>query len=714
LAELLNQRPGALRWLVRQYLQPILGTAGDALPEDRSIPQAVALLLGWAISQLRPDGVLDLVLTDRQAWLERTSWRPAIALMCHYGFAAVPDFRDRYYRRPDESPAENLCGVWNIGPSTFYRYLEKGKRLAARKLQEQRLDRRHSLSIRQFTQRQIERQLRLDTDAARREWHLRQAGEATIAKDYLSALWHLRAACERDQIIALIQRHVADLAYEPELEYELHALHREMPGARAEIALLLAEAAVRRTQNAFDLEREAYETAMRAAVAADDPLAIGVIDGYLGKYYEQRDSDRAFAYYQDSAEFLQKVELSAQPEHSDLNAREEYVNTLSKLAWLYTLRNDPRARAVLDRADALHAQWPIGDEAVALLEQAWGEYWRRAGDLRLALEHKHRALNVYERLGDRQGVLKTYVNLGLIYTDLRNFDLAIDYCNRVLHLAENIAAGPEVVTSTHLNLGACYYWLGDHDAAISHYNRALRASLDARLSRNVRRSYFNLAEAYYTRFLKSHAGEDEATGDRYLDDARRALSEESDPAFAEAIDTLKARILGDGAGVHYDRLIATEKAAHPAEIDALERQRAILATPGSPKDHIAAHLEIARAYLAISAKEREAALALIDKHGLRDHFAGEFEQLRATYERGITREQRLAATWKAKASGLLNDRRRAAVLAWMIEREAINKSTYVRVCDVGPATASKHLSQLVDLGLLAQVGNGPSTRYVLA
>ena len=67
----------------------------------------------------------------------------------------------------------------------------------------------------------------------------------------------------------------------------------------------------------------------------------------------------------------------------------EYVSSLVRLAWLYVLRNDPRSRAVLDAAEARRAMPSVPLESVALLDQAWGEYWRRAGEVRLAISSKH-------------------------------------------------------------------------------------------------------------------------------------------------------------------------------------------------------------------------------------------------------------------------------------------------------------------------------------
>ncbi len=53
------------------------------------------------------------------------------------------------------------------------------------------------------------------------------------------------------------------------------------------------------------------------------------------------------------------------------------------------------------------------------------------------------------------------------------------------------------------------------------------------------------------------------------------------------------------------------------------------------------------------------------------------------------------------------------MLKQVLESGSINKSGYAQVCQVGLATASKHLGLLAERGLLVQTGKGPSTRYVL-
>jgi DNA-binding IclR family transcriptional regulator len=55
-----------------------------------------------------------------------------------------------------------------------------------------------------------------------------------------------------------------------------------------------------------------------------------------------------------------------------------------------------------------------------------------------------------------------------------------------------------------------------------------------------------------------------------------------------------------------------------------------------------------------------------------------------------------------------------AVLQQLAQAGAISKSAYAQLCGVGPATASKHLAELVRRGLIVQVGRSRTTRYVLS
>jgi tetratricopeptide (TPR) repeat protein len=723
-AALNAQRAGTLRELVRQHdpvvrrylphaLQPVLATAGDRLAHEHRHADAVALWLRWAVTHLCPDPPAHFEDIDRAAWLDRTSWRPALAAACHHGMATVPDFRDRYRRRADEAASDNLCGLWGVGPSTYYRYLDKAKRQIALMLLGDRKSPESTMSVRAFVHEHVLRLHAFATEQERDEWHRAQAQACQTLRDPVSALWHFLHAGDPSAFVGLLHRHRAELARKPETRELIDRLSRLALPARQRFDLLLAQAGLARQRGDEDDEQQLYSAALRLATHSDDKLMLGEVYGALGKFHEFRDADRAFACYEDSARFLNLTSADEggvrTPQFIEL-----YVHTLVRLAWLYVSRNDPRSRAVLEQAQALHDQHNLSDEVVGMLEQTRGEYWRRTGELRRALECKHRALNLFERIGDQRSVLVTYFNLSLIYGEARDFDRAVDYGRRVLASAEKVALEPETLVNTHGNLGVAYFWQGNYDEAIHEYQLAVDVCQKTGLKTPLSTAHYNLAEAFYKRFQLARDPEDERRGDMHATISMRASPSAKDQSHIEATRKLKSDILGASSeSPSYDRLLPEEFAAHFEQMLQVQQHRSALALPSVPAAHARARLAIARAYLTIATKERETALALVHKHDLGDQFTAEFEELRSTFNRQLTREEHLTAQWKQAAADMLNDERRAVLLSELLRSGSVNKSGYANVCGLGLATASKHLGMLTDRGLLVQSGRGPSTRYGL-
>jgi tetratricopeptide (TPR) repeat protein len=703
------------RRLWQSLAQPVFSAAGDSLAAPR-LDQALELLLRWGISMLRPDRSAELDVSSREMWLERPSWRPFFALAGHYGFLSIPDFPDRYYRKRGESAADNLCGLWGIGASTFYRCIDTAKRRLATLLGQQQADARYSAQIRDFVRGAAYRGKQLDTTPVQKEWHRAQATTRLAAGDDMGALWHLRMAGDLSEASHLLTLHAVKIASKPEVEQELDALilsatHPETSPSVV-VMLHLAIGAIRRVQNNPAAEHAAYERALRIAAAAQDPTGMGIIYSHLGKYFEPRDSDRAFAYYQESIDFFTQGNSSAL--YPD--AKSEYVSTLIQLAWLYTLRNDPRAKTILERAQALSDQLAAAASSMALLEQAlleqaWGEYWRRTGDFSKGLEYKHRALNIYERLGDEQGMLKTYINLGVLYDDLKQYARAKEYYERVLTLASRISVDPEHIASTYLNLGACYYWVQDYATAIQQYEQALALSEQAGLTLHIGRAHYNIAEVHYTRFRRTQQTDDERQGDEHVAAAIAAWETEHYPVYIESARMLKQELLG-GTKTHAEhRLLSEEKVEYYAEMAEIEKQRALLASDPDPHTQIAARLSITKAYLSISAQEREAALRLCEQHHLLPQFSPEIDSVWAAYAQSQNQTARVLSAWRAQVQ--MEDAELRPLIRHLLEVGYITKSAYVQLRGISPATASKHLVRLAQAGLLEQVGKGAGTRYRL-
>jgi len=254
--------------------------------------------------------------------------------------------------------------------------------------------------------------------------------------------------------------------------------------------------------------------------------------------------------------------------------------------------------------------------------------------------------------------------------------------------------------------------MDDFDAAIAHYQAALALARESHQHVIVNRARYSLAEAHFKRFQMTADPVDEQTGDAHVAAGLAAAPAETEAHLREGMRTVKEEILGTQPSPALERLIPEEHAAHPEEMAEVQRQRTVLAVPMPPEVQVRAHIAIARAYLAISTKEREAALALIQKHQLSDDFDADFAALHSTFQRELTREQRLAAVWQEQAADLLHEHC-VPVLGHVLRQGAINKSAYAELCGVGAATASKHLGLLAQRGLLEQTGKGPSTRYLL-
>jgi tetratricopeptide (TPR) repeat protein len=714
LDELLRRRPRLTRWFARRLLPPVRAIAGDAVPDDPLQPAAWQLLLRALLARLRPDGASRLAAIDPDDWTERTSWRPLLALACQHGLLAPPQFPDLYRARSGESAAEQLCGLWAVGPSTFYRYVDKGRRMLADALVDTAASGERRAALDALLQEEVYALLQLEEPPARAAWHARQAAAALAARDGCAALWHLMRAGDVAGFIHCLQRFRVELASDPATEPRVQQLAAQDIDWRLRFWLCQARAGLWRVRGVEQAERDALDEALRIASTANDRLMLGIVYGALGKIDESRDPDRAFSCYQESAEFLRQAGLPDDPAAADADVLEAYVHTLVHLGWLYVLRNDPRSKAVLDRAEALREHCPQATGLLGMLEQAWGEYWRRSGELRRAIEHKHRALHTYERLGDRQAILKTYGNLALIYGDAKDFPRAIEYSQRVLDMAAKFSVEPETVASTHLNVGAAYFWQGKYDAAIDHYERALQISQRAALRVLVGRAHYNLAEAFYKRFQVHDRADDERQGDAHAAAALLCWPEiGGNPEAMEATRNLKREILGPRDNEFYDRLLPAELAAHFDEMSQVQRQRAALALPLAAEDRIVAHLAIARAYLEIAVKEREAAVALIDRQGLGPRFADDLQGLREVFDRGLSREQQLSAKWREATGDLFDWSGGALLLQHLLRAGSVNKSGYALQCRVAPATASKHLAKLAERGLLVQTGKGPSTRYLL-
>ena len=423
-----------------------------------------------------------------------------------------------------------------------------------------------------------------------------------------------------------------------------------------------------------------------------------------------RDAERALAYYDESLRSLGRVVPGA----DDTEARTAALASMVRAAFMRVRRNDPVAREMLEDADRRLEALGSPDDQAGLLEQAWGLYWRVAGDVGRALQSWLRALTIFERIGDQRSVLRTFGILMLAYADQRDIARVESCAQRIFEVAAHHALEAGLVISAHGNLGGAYSYVGRYDVAAEHFQRALEGAEAAHHDQFANITRYNLANALYNRFLATNDATFEHRADELIQRVLNAPPTTVSPSLLEEARGLKAQVLGRQPEGWIDQLLDDESAAHLPEMAEIKRQRTALSAAGDdPAAQVEARLAITRAYLTIAAQEREAARDLIERHALQARFAAPLDALRSSFEGTRSQADELAAAWRQAASDLLDDGRRARVVQHLLQHGSVNKSGYGELAGVAPATASKHLAALAERGLLVQHGKGPSTRYEL-
>jgi hypothetical protein len=376
-------------------------------------------------------------------------------------------------------------------------------------------------------------------------------------------------------------------------------------------------------------------------------------------------------------------------------------------------RNEPAARATLDEADGLLKALGCADELEALLAQAWGAYWRIGGETERARDAWLHALNIFERVGDQRSMLITYGNLMLLHAEARDLGQLEACAQRIFAEAERSTLEPAILIGAHGNLGYGYSLAERYDKSIHHFRQSLSLAVAARSDLEANRTRCNLADACYYQFLKTGDLTLEAEADQLVADVLRAPESAVTPTLLETARGLKAYVLGQLPKQSVDRVLEDEAEAHLEAMAAIRRHRQAMAGGAAGRDKALAQLGIARAYLDIADRERQAAFALTEELGLSAELAPQLQALRAYLGAQLSGPAALAERWRAAASDLLDEPRRRAVAERLLGEGELSKASYGEAAAVSPATASKHLALLTQRGLLVQTDRGPATRYRL-
>jgi len=192
--------------------------------------------------------------------------------------------------------------------------------------------------------------------------------------------------------------------------------------------------------------------------------------------------------------------------------------------------------------EALLISKQLGDLTayVALLhnESASNEF--ALGNVEVAMDHLNKAVEISESCDDTKGVCKWLVNASNFALELKQYDQAIEFCNRVLKL-EGEDSTSFVTAAAHCTLGETLLHSGMHAKSMQHLATArelsqvdgaagILASTESALGRwHVSQQDFAKAIAHHTRALKIFRRLKNPSGIASAEQALRDLESSGDP-----------------------------------------------------------------------------------------------------------------------------------------------------------------------------------------
>jgi predicted ATPase len=132
----------------------------------------------------------------------------------------------------------------------------------------------------------------------------------------------------------------------------------------------------------------------------------------------------------------------------------------------------------------------------AALQHTLGSVYLRTGDYAQAIAHFQTCIEMRERMGDLQGVSRSYNNLAGVYWSQSKYDLAAQYIRKSLEISQKIGNTYGTAMCTN-NLGAVCYALGDHPRAIEYYERSLEIRREIGDLQGIADVYNNLGEVHH-------------------------------------------------------------------------------------------------------------------------------------------------------------------------------------------------------------------------
>jgi class 3 adenylate cyclase len=195
-------------------------------------------------------------------------------------------------------------------------------------------------------------------------------------------------------------------------------------------------------------------------------------------YAQQTNLDSLYTVWQDPA----------QPDSNRVKAYNDFI-------WYGYIFSKPDTAGIL--AEALHAyagkhRYPNASGRGYQL-QGIANYLQ--GNYPIALEYLQKSLEIFEELGEKQGIAKSLDNIGLIYKLQGNYPRALEYLERALVIREELGDQNGIAINLG-NTGGVYFDQGNYPRALENLQKSLAFYEEVGHKEGIAASMSNIASIY--------------------------------------------------------------------------------------------------------------------------------------------------------------------------------------------------------------------------